>query len=343
MRILLVDSTRYFPSTPLFLEALVEVGAEEGHEFHFVDEAATMHPLEATNAHRIFYRLSGKRPLGYWAFNRDLVMRAKEFMPDVVLVVKGALISPASLDEIRRIHRPFLINYATDDPYNRRSNNPRIVENLSRYDLVASPRKAALGDIERAGTRAEYVRFGYKPDVHFPESPPDDRSRRFECDVAFIGAADADRTPFFEAVTRELPHATLALYGGDWQRFRSLAKHHRGGVTGQLYRYAVAGAKICVNLVRRANRDDHVMRTFEIPACGGFMLAEDTDEHRRIFGEDGAAYFRDPQELADQIRRFLLQPHDRERIAGTGREVVTSGHHSYADRLKEIFGLIDSL
>jgi hypothetical protein len=46
--------------------------------------------------------------------------------------------------------------------------------------------------------------------------------------------------------------------------------------------------------VRRASRDGHIMRSFEIAAVGGCMLAQDIDEHREIFGSEGEAvvYFR---------------------------------------------------
>ena len=48
-------------------------------------------------------------------------------------------------------------------------------------------------------------------------------------------------------------------------------------------------AKVNLCLVRRAKRDGHVMRSFEIAAVGGCMLAQDTDEHREIFGPEGEA------------------------------------------------------
>ena len=60
-------------------------------------------------------------------------------------------------------------------------------------------------------------------------------------------------------------------------------------------RAASASAKVCLCLVRRANRDGHTMRSFEAAAIGGCILAEDTADHREIFGpEDYAArYFRE--------------------------------------------------
>lgn len=103
------------------------------------------------------------------------------------------------------------------------------------------------------------------------------------------------------------------------------------------YRLAVGGAKIAVNLVRRANRDDHVMRTFEIPACGGFMLTERSSSHEELFSEDNeAAFFGSPDELVAKVRSYLVRDEARARIAAAGYRKITQGQHTYADRLAEI-------
>ena len=62
MRILLVDTTRYAPTSPLFREA----AAGLGHPFCFVDEAPFLAKLGQSLAHKIAYRLLRRRPLTYW-------------------------------------------------------------------------------------------------------------------------------------------------------------------------------------------------------------------------------------------------------------------------------------
>jgi spore maturation protein CgeB len=88
--------------------------------------------------------------------------------------------------------------------------------------------------------------------------------------------------------------------------------------------------------VRRANRDEHVMRTFELPAMGACMLTEDTTDHREIFGEDGEAvsYFHTPDEMVDKLRWLLTHDDERRRLADAARRVITRGHHTYRDRLE---------
>jgi spore maturation protein CgeB len=75
----------------------------------------------------------------------------------------------------------------------------------------------------------------------------------------------------------------LALYEGFWDRSASLRRYWRGFALGGDFRMALGGTKVAGNLVRRANLDGHVIRSFEIPACGAFMLAERTAEHLALF------------------------------------------------------------
>jgi spore maturation protein CgeB len=89
--------------------------------------------------------------------------------------------------------------------------------------------------------------------------------------------------------------------------------------------------------VRRANRDDHVMRTFELPACGAFMLTERTDTHLELFEEDReAAHFSSPDEMVSKVRYYLTHDCERMRIAEAGYRKLAGGHHTYDHRLAQI-------
>ena len=107
---------------------------------------------------------------------------------------------------------------------------------------------------------------------------------------------------------------------------------------------ALSGAKIAPCLVRRANRDGHVMRSFEVPACCTFMLAERTEEHLELFEEGKeAAYFSSPEQLVEKVRYYLTQEKERKRMAEAAYRKVTSGKHTYKDRLENILQAANSL
>src|SRR5262249_3032454 len=152
-------------------------------------------------------------------------------------------------------------------------------------------------------------------------------------DVLFVGGADPDRAAFFTEFLRSGP--STALVGGYWERFEATRRSTLGLQPPPALAALTAAAKVNLCLVRRANRDGHVMRSFEIAALGGCMLAEDTTEHREIFGGDGecVAYFRTAAEAAERARTLLADPPERRRLGAAAQERVVRGGHTYRDRL----------
>ncbi len=345
MRLLLFDTTAYYPSSPLFLEALQELSAKEPRRvrYAFIDEARFQGGPRSLAA-RIARRLLCRDPIDRSALYRTFLSQAKSFRPDLVLICKGGSILPETLAKIKQSTGAMLVNYATDDPLNPRVSTRDLIEAIPLYDLYACTKRTIMADVAKAGCpHVVYMPFAYKPTVHFPEPPETvEEHRRFDSDVAFIGGCDRDRVPFFRALVKAMPDLKLVLYGSFWNRSLSLRPYWRGLALGRDFRMALGGTKIAINLVRRTNRDGHVMRSFEIPACGGFMLAERTDEHLELFSEgEEAAYFGSPEEMIDMIRYYLGHESERQRIKDAGRRKVTSGKHAYADRLIEIVHAVE--
>ena len=331
---LLVDTTLYAPVSPFFVAGAGELG----YQSLLVDEAPYLRPLETSMLHKVGYRLLHRRPLTRWRYNQALMIAARRFRPDIVVAVKGAYIMPATLRRIKKATGATLINYATDDPFNRANSTPDLVAGIPAYDIYACTKRAIMNDVKRAGGRTVVpTMFGYQPSVHFPETPATPAGiRRFTSDVVFAGGADRDRLRDLEPLLAA-GGLSLAFYGGYWERDPRFRPHARGFVSGREYRLALGGARIALCFVRRANRDGHVMRSFEIPACGAFMLAERTAEHLAVFREDEeAAFFGSPQELVDKVRYYLAHDEARQRIAQAGYARVTTGRHTYCDRLREL-------
>lgn len=338
MRILLIDSSIQFPSNPLFAEALEASATAHGHEWRFLDEAPFFRPLQNSLRHRVARKVTG-RPLTFTSFNRKVAETAAAFRPDLALVVKGAYLASHTLEGLRE-EGVVLANYATDDPFSGASTSTAHLRAcIPLYDLYFSTKRAVIGDVRRAGGQVVYfLPFAYKPTVHFPErADSEDEVKRFSSDVVFIGGADRDRTPYFEALIGAVPGLDLHLYGGYWQRSSVLRRYARGNVVGRDFRLAMGHAKIAVNLVRRMNRDGHVMRTFEAPACKAFMLAERTEEHNELLTEGSEmGCFGSISELIDKVCYYRSNESVRVAIAEAGHKRITEGGNTYLDRLDDI-------
>ena len=72
------------------------------------------------------------------------------------------------------------------------------------------------------------------------------------------------------------------------------------------------------------------------------MLAERTDEHRRLFAEgQEAEFFSDPPEMLEKIHHYLDHAEERERIARAGYRRCIEGGYSFDVRMQEIVEKLD--
>lgn len=283
------------------------------------------------------WRLRGHRPSWLGKFSRQVVEVCRRFQPRWMLTTGINPIETQALTAIGELGVERL-NFLTDDPWNPAHKAPWFMEALPYYDRVFSPRRANVKDLRNLGCQdVGYLPFAYAPELHFSEPPATAvEQKRFAADVVFAGGGDLDRVHYLIALIRA--GFKVALYGGFWDRYPETKAYGRGHADPQTLRKAIGGAKVTLCLVRKANRDGHSMRTFEVPAIGACMLVEDTEEHREIFGEQGESvtYFASIEEMIEKTKYLLRGDAERQRLAMRARDLIISGANTYQDRLKRI-------
>lgn len=301
-------------------------------------------PIDFTSAYqaswlrrKISWWIADRRPASMEAFCRKLNQICMEARPEVILATGIAPIDSESLRRIQR-HGIYLINFLTDDPWNPAHRSDWFFESLRVFDEIHSPRRTNLADLREHGCRSvQYTPFAYAPSVHFPESQatPEERSR-LECEVGLIGGADADRVPLVRFLIRNGIH--VKIFGSSWNRYLDLKKFYGGHLGIEEVRKAVRCSKLQLCIVRRANRDGHAMRSFELPAMRSTMLVESTDEHREIFGSEGDAvvYFQSNSELVSKARWLLDHPSQCEELAERALHRIRCPQNTYAARLQRM-------
>ena len=288
----------------------------------------------------LLWRMLDRRPTRLGSFSSSVQQLVRSDAQQCILISTGQ--APISAETIRslRIAGVTTANFSTDDPWNSVHKSRRHLESLREYDVIFSPRTANFDDFQRLGVRHfVYVPFAYDPSlfstVRTVSAP--------QSDVLFVGGADDDRRQFFETLIAS--SIAPALVGGYWDRYAETRRFGLGQKTPEQLAALTLAAKVNLCLVRRANRDGHVMRSFEIPSIGGFMISEDTPDHRRMFGDDRerVLYFRDVKQAIDGIQWAFANPDQRQLMAKRLHAHIVNGSNTYADRLREMIGVLESL
>jgi len=291
---------------------------------------------------KIAWRLLDKKLWRQNQFEDQLIHQSQIQKSKTILVLGTSPISRKTLEKLKAKDIK-IINVLTDDPWSPHHSSKWLFQSLGSYDLIMNPRKSNLDQLKSiSNNRVVYMPFGYNPKVHFIESTlTPEQEERYRSDVMFFGGADKDRFPYILELIRK--GFSVKLYGGYWDRFPETRPLTLGIVKLSEIRKAVKASKVVLNLVRRSNRDGHVMRTFEAPAMGGCVLNELTEEHLEIIGKDNSLFFQTPEEMAQQAKLLIQSKDLSSKFTQLNRDRILMGKNTYADRLKTILEYLSSL
>lgn len=261
---------------------------------------------------------------------------------DILWVDKGMFVHAKTITEAKRAGVR-VVHYSPDNYFLAQNASRHLSASLPLYDLVVTTKADKLGALQAAGARAVLLSGNsYDPETHRPLPPDEVKKRAVACDVSFIGRWEPERETWLGRIAAT--GVKLSIRGPQWERARLPAVCRAvgaGSVLGLDYAAAIAAAKINVAFLSRLAADAITQRSVEIPACGGFMLAERTPEHLAHFREGHeAAYFEGVDEMLEKIDYYLRDEAARQRIATAGRVRCVASGYSYDARLEEILKVL---
>jgi spore maturation protein CgeB len=224
---------------------------------------------------------------------------------------------------------------------------------LADVDLLFTTKSfhAEYLDALRGPGRWAFVHHGYSPLVHRPHHSAVGEDE-FLYDIAYIGNPDARKLAWLIEIARRFPEKRILVAGDRWRQLASgtplEGRTAPGRITGDLMAEVVQRSRINLGILAapddpRGWRDRVSTRTFEIPACGGFMLHEDNEEVRELFEPDSEfGAFAGLDELCEKIAGYLAEPARRAAIALAGHRRAVPAY-SYYERAREISARVDAL
>ena len=286
----------------------------------------------------------GFRPLLVNQLSRDVLRSIGEFKPHCLFVFKGNWVHPDILRSCRS-QKVVAVNYYPDVSF--LSHGPYLPRSLPLYDHVFNTKTYGVADMKSRLSikKVTFLAPGFDPELHRPLELTEAERQIYDCDVVFIGTRSLKKEALLSELRQELPEIDVKIWGCQWEKSRSpnLAGSIMGReVTGTDYTRAIRGGSICLGLLSEAGNgsssgDLITARTFQIPACGAFMLHERNNEVLSYFKEDReAAFFETGAELARKVRHYLDHPAERERIAAAGRERSLRDGYAIDSRMKVV-------
>jgi len=258
------------------------------------------------------------KPLAVTEYNQQILKTVKLQKPDLFLTVKGAYLQVNTLEELSNIGVP-TINYYPDYHFSYKGVVDEAV--FPYYSHFFTTKSFQLSILEKllGPEKVSFLPHGYVSEVHKPSEG--NSILESVCDLVYIGTYDKQKEEWFSAIKKHFPQQSFKIYGESWQQKAKnplLKESIVGqGVYGSAYARTIQSAKINLaihmGVADKTGWQDLVStRTFEIPACKGFMLHVDNEEVRTLFKpEEEIGVFSDIESLAEQIEYYLSNEPDR--------------------------------
>lgn len=263
---------------------------------------------------------------------------------DLIWVDSGELLGEKPLKYLTKTFNSKIVLYNHDDPTGKRDGNrfKSLISAIPYYSMCVVVRKENIDEFYSLG--AQNVIRVYRSYDELEHAPYDNESEipaKFKSEVAFIGTwmRGEGRDVFLLKLIQA--DINVSIWGNRWQKsahWEQLKKHWKGpALSGRDYVCAIQGAKLCLGMLSKSNRDLHTTRSAEIPYAKGLLCAEKTSEHQHMFKEGFEALFwQDADECISVCKKALSSDLLRDQIKSNGHKTIIElelGHEKILSKI----------
>lgn len=277
-------------------------------------------------------------PLDKEGINQKIIYEIRNNKFGLIWIEKGLMVRPKTLQLVKDIDPQLVLVFNSEDNMFKTHNQSiYFLQCLPLYDIVFTTKSCNIEELPTLGAqRVFFIDKSYSSLVHKPIDISKEEYNKYRTNVGFIGSYEYNRADFMHYLSQK--GVSIRIWGNGWEKWKKINKNLEikyKPLYGREYVKAICSTKINLCFLRKTNNDLQTGRTMEIPACGGFMLAERTDEHLRLFREGiEAEYFSDKKELLEKVNYYLIHEERREKIIKASRNRCLKSGYSHCDRLK---------
>lgn len=279
-------------------------------------------------------------PLDLVSINKLILAEVLKSNPDILWIEKGNTIYPHTLKTVRILAPSTkIVSFSEDDMFALHNRSWFYTLGLKHYSAVLTTKSFNCDELPRLGAKKVLILDNTYDINHHKPLPvtPDDKAT-LGGDVVFIGTYEKQRAEsLLYIASNGIP---IRIWGNGWLNMKFSHPNLRiegRPLYGDSYIKSICSSRINLCFLRKSNRDQQTCRSIEIQACGGFMLAERTEEHMRLFKEGfEAEYFGSNAELLGKIKYYLENNNERRTIAENGRQRCITGKYDSHTLLKRV-------
>lgn len=274
--------------------------------------------------------------------NQEFIRHVQSNTYDCIFVITGWHLKPETIDIVKR-YTKCIVNWSMEELFNKVFSSFINPESYQRYDCIFSPRRHLFGFYYSKGIkRLEYLPFFYY-DGHHPIIVSESEREIWGSDIAFFGTWSKDR----EKAINTLKGLNVKIWGSHWYKaskdFKNEFTLTNKMAWVQDMSKVVNSTKIIIDVLTKAQKDQINMKNYQIPACGGFLLTDRTDEILSLFEEGKEIVcYSTLNELRKKCEYYLAHDDERRVIANNLREKVINGRNNLLDRAKTILDIAKS-
>lgn len=281
-------------------------------------------------------------------FNHMVLQKALTFKPDSYFVFNESYIYPETISKIKKRTICKFICWLGDNPFDS-SRYSCLPVNLDLFDFIFVGEPLWIPNIKmitNAGV-VEYLPGAADPEIFRPVDIDIQTREYFYAPLSYVSNSYGAKAEglYRGALLNSVVGHGLKLWGDiGWERYYQFFPELKRAYQGKETSLEETNIINQISNITLAFSNPQVftapvLRIFEIPASGGFQIADYRSEIDKLFPKGLIQQFSSKEELSKKIEYFLSHPEEARDLARKTRSLVLK-KHTFKQRAEEIMSYL---